>query len=107
LRKFAHLDGNELHDTHAPVGAYRPNSFGLYDMVGNCWEWTRDFAKPYSEPARAGDGLRGDVGRYVVLRGGCYFNSPSQARLSWRTNDVSGEKKFAWLGVRPARSIEP
>jgi len=107
LRKFAHLDGNELHDTHAPVGAYRPNSFGLYDMVGNCWEWTRDFAKPYSEPTRAGDGLRGDVGRYVVLRGACYFNSPSQARLSWRTNDVSGEKKFAWLGVRPARSIEP
>ena len=70
----------------SPVGCFPANGFGLYDMAGNVWQWTKDLYRPGLDPDSrdnpAGpdtptDAAPGDPGeRRHVIKGGAFLCSP-------------------------------
>ena len=99
-------DSFNCEDNHlvsAPVGSYRPNNYGLYDILGNVWEWTAsDYDKSYS-----GGELRSSTqGRdsVRVMRGGSWFNIPGSARVSSRGMVRTNVRSFD-LGFRLAQDL--
>ncbi len=78
--------GQDDHYRHAsPVGNYRPNGLGLYDMSGNVWQWLSDYYEHgyYKESVRINP--RGPAsGEKHVLRGGSWTCKPYSLRAANR-----------------------
>lgn len=90
---------------HAPVGSFRPNAFGLYDTLGNVWEYCRDVFGDYKQSARPNDGMRSPKGGTDrAARGGCFASRASFARSATRSYAAPAAAAIT-LGVRPAREI--
>lgn len=68
-----------------PVGQRRPNTFGLYDMLGNVWEWVQDcwVADYAGAPQDARAQLNGDCS-VRVLRGGGWNSEAAYVRFAVR-----------------------
>jgi formylglycine-generating enzyme required for sulfatase activity len=91
----------------APVGSFAANPFGLYDMVGNVWEWTEDcWNESYQgAPADGSAWTRGDCRRRVV-RGGSWDDYPDFLRSASRFRFIS-VNRLNGLGFRVARTVTP
>jgi formylglycine-generating enzyme required for sulfatase activity len=74
----------------APVGSFRPNAFGLFDVHGNVWEWVQDCwnGSHVGAPADGSARMTGACSRRV-LRGGSWCNAPTLLRSATRYGGVS------------------
>ena len=92
----------------SPVGRYEPNQFGLYDMLGNVWEWVEDCWKDsYAGPPSDGSAWLGGNCDERVLRGGSWRADPRNVRSANRFKYNSGARYFNEFGFRVARTLTP
>jgi len=84
LDAIAWYRDNSESKTHT-VGQKQPNGFGLYDMLGNVWEWCSDwYDESYYGSSPAVDPKGPSSGQTRVLRGGSWILSSRLARVSYR-----------------------
>jgi formylglycine-generating enzyme required for sulfatase activity len=106
---FSFGQKHECTDGHyftAPAAGYAANRFGLYDMLGNVWEWTEDCwnASYAGAPADGAARLSGDCGQRVC-RGGSWSTVPRFARSAARHKNPA-DYRDNLTGFRLARALD-
>jgi formylglycine-generating enzyme required for sulfatase activity len=91
----------------APVGSFAPNQFGLYDMVGNVWEWVEDcLHEDYIHAPVDGSAWMagGDCGRHR-LRGGSWASVSDEIRSANRARSATGDR-LSIISFRIGRTLD-
>jgi formylglycine-generating enzyme required for sulfatase activity len=100
----ANYDDSGEHRTTG-VDAYPANPFGLYDMLGNVWEWTQDSFRPgYDGAPCDGRAWEDDASTIRVLRGGCWYYDAPYLTVSSRLG-IGRSVRMNGVGFRVARTI--
>ncbi|HOL47933.1 MAG TPA: SUMF1/EgtB/PvdO family nonheme iron enzyme, partial [bacterium] len=79
-KEFAYVE-RSINDGLIKIGSYKPNDYGLYDMTGLVWEWTKSKFEPYDKNSNDKKEYNEN---YKVLKGGCWLSGKDHCRNSFR-----------------------
>ena len=90
--------------TYHPVAKLLPNAWGLYDMLGNVWEWVHDYYDFYNTSISGGiDPLGPSWGAGRVRRGGGWIFDARNSRAADRSYDTPDTRR-SYIGLRIVRT---
>ena len=100
-----HLACSDDYPTTAPAGSFPANSFGVFDTLGNAWEWVGDcWNESYAgAPSDGGSWTQGRCGERV-FRGGGWDSPPRVLRYTYRDRGDKIER-YDDLGFRVVRIL--
>ena len=88
------------------VGKKKPNSWGLYDMMGNVWEWVEDWLSHEYYKNSPVNNPKGPARRsFRVIRGASWMIDEQYTRVTTRHGGMSDPTLSYWVGVRCAKSL--
>ena len=79
----------DSYEFSSPVGSFLPNKFGLYDTVGNVWEWT---CTAYEKKYQGNENKCAESPISFTLRGGSWDSSAWRVRAASRLNEVPSKR---------------
>ena len=90
----ANYNGNNRYDGTSPVGSFENgvNTFGLFDMAGNVWQWTSTSSE---KPA-------GEEPATIIVKGGSWMDGPHELRVSNR-KELDPSQQYGDVGFRLVR----
>lgn len=95
--------GNNPVDGTKIVGSKLPNAYGLFDMNGNLWEWTRDwYHESYNDAPTNGTAWESPEGVFRVIRGGHWQYNARDCRSAIRHTNIPNARNFL-VGFRLVR----